>query len=100
MVTIGITIARTDYSSAQTVADRGERIYKEQFQDASKKNISGQYVVIDILTKRAYMAVFPEEAINKATAEAPDGLFHLVKIEPPPAAFKLPLKSFSIDSLN
>jgi hypothetical protein len=92
-------IARTDYSSAQTVADRGERIYKEQFRDMCEKEYSGQYVVIDILAKRAYVGVFPEEAINKATAEAPNGLFHLMKIGPP-AAFKLPLKSFSIDSLN
>jgi hypothetical protein len=99
MANIDTMIARTDYSSAQTVADRGERIYKEQFQDMCEKEYSGQYVVIDILAKRAYVGVFPEEAINKATAETPNGLFHLMKIEPP-AAFKLPLKSFSIDSLN
>jgi hypothetical protein len=45
------------------------------------------------------VGVFPEEAINKATAEAPNGLFHLMRIEPP-AAFKPPLKYFAIDSLN
>jgi hypothetical protein len=39
MAYIDTMIARTDYSSAQTVADRGERIYKEQSQDMYEKNI-------------------------------------------------------------
>lgn len=46
-----------------------------------EKEYNGQYVVIDILTKRAYAASSSDEAINKAKASAPNGLFHLVKIK-------------------
>lgn len=96
--TMGAMIARTNYSSSQIVADNGEQIYKERFLDAYEKEYNGQYVVIDILTKRAYVAACPEEAIHKASTDASDGLFHLMKIEATP--FKLPIKSYSIDSLS
>ncbi len=91
-------IARTNYSSSQIVADSGEQIYKKQFQATYEKAYNGQYVVIDILTKRAYVAACPEEAIHKASTDSPDGLFHLIKIEA--TAFKLPIRSYSIDSLS
>ncbi|UVT20093.1 MAG: hypothetical protein H8K03_20330 [Nitrospira sp.] len=76
-------IARTHYSSDQIIAERGEQIYAERFQAEYEQHYSGQYVVIDILTKSAYVAAFQEEAINKAKAIAPNGLFHLVRIHTP-----------------
>lgn len=76
-------IARTNYSSAQTVADRGQHIYKERFQATYEKEYCGQYIVIDILTKQSYVAPLPEEAIQKAKTAAPDGLFYLIRIETP-----------------
>ena len=76
-------IARVHKSGGEIVADKGEQIYKEQFQATYENAYSGQYVVIDILTKRAYVAASPEEAIHLANAEAPDGLFHLMRIEAP-----------------
>ncbi len=82
-IVIGLSsgmIARVDYSSAQTVADRAQQIYQERFQTAFEQTYSGRYVIIDILTKKAYVAVSVEENINKAKAEAPDGLFHLIRI--------------------
>ncbi len=92
-------IARTNYSSAQAVVDRGEHIYKERFQATCEKEHGGQYIVIDILTKQAYVAPFPEEAIDRAKAAAPEGLFHLIRIEAS-AAPKLPVKSYPIDSFR
>jgi hypothetical protein len=77
-------IARTHYSSDQIIAERGEQIYEERFQADYEQHYSGQYVVIDILTKSAYVAAFPEEALNKANAMVPNGLFHLVRIHTPP----------------
>jgi hypothetical protein len=92
-------IARTNYSSAQTVADRGEHIYKDRFQSTYEKEYGGQYVVIDILTKQAYVAPSPEEATDRAKAAAPGGLFHVIRIEAS-AALKLPAKFYSIDSFS
>jgi hypothetical protein len=76
-------IARVHKSGAEIVADKGEQIYREQFQATYEKEYGGQYVAIDILTKRAYVAASPEDALHLATAEAPDGLFHLMRIEAP-----------------
>lgn len=74
-------LARTNYSSGQIVADKGEQIYKDLFQEQYEKEYSGQYVVIDVLKKRAYVAASATEAVLKAKADAPDGLFHLIKIQ-------------------
>ena len=74
-------LARTNYSSGQIVADKGEQIYKDLFQDQYEKEYSGQYVVIDVLMKRAHVAESAAKALMKAKADAPDGLFHLIKIE-------------------
>jgi len=99
MVNIETMIARTHYSSDQIVADKGEQIYKEQFQAAFENKYSGQYVAIDILTKRAYVAASPEEALKSARIDAPDGLFHFMRIEAP-APFKPLIKTCPIDFLT
>jgi hypothetical protein len=81
MATMVTMIARTNYSSAQIIAERGEQIYKEEFQAKYEKEYNGQYVVIDILTKRAYVAPSSDEAMTEAKASTPNGLFHLMKIK-------------------
>jgi hypothetical protein len=73
-------LARTHYSSDQIVADKGEQIYKDLFQRQYEKEYSGQYVVVEVLRKRAYVADTAAEAVIKAKVDAPDGLFHLIKI--------------------
>jgi hypothetical protein len=92
-------LARTHYSSDQLVAERGEHIYQERFKTEYENIYNGQHVAIDILTKRAYVAAFPHEALDKAKAAAPDGLFHVMKIESP-APFNLRIKSYPVDSLK
>ncbi|MGC4098617.1 MAG: hypothetical protein QM706_16010 [Nitrospira sp.] len=68
-------------SSGQTVADKGEQIYQDLYQDTYEKKYSGQYVVIEVQTKHAYVADSAAGAAHKAEAEDPDGLFHLIKIQ-------------------
>lgn len=74
-------LARTNYSSDQIVADKGEQIYKDLFQEQYEKEYSGQYVIIDVLKKQAYVAESAAEAVLKAKEDAPDGLFHLIKMQ-------------------
>ena len=74
-------LARTDHSSGQIVADKGERIYKDLFQTQYEKDYRGHYVVIDVVRKRAYVAETAADAVIKAKVDAPDGLFHLIKIQ-------------------
>lgn len=74
-------LARTHLSSDQIVSDKGEQIYKDLFQKQYEKEYSGQYVVIDVMRKRAYVAGTAADAVIKAKVDAPDGLFHLIKIQ-------------------
>lgn len=74
-------LARTDYSSGQFIADRGERIYKDLYQDEYETSSPGQYVVIEVLTKRAYVSESTAGAVLKAKTADPGGLFHLIQIQ-------------------
>lgn len=74
-------LMRTDHSSDLIVADRGERIYQDMYQDEYESIFAGQCVVIEVLTKRAYVAHSAAGAIIKAKTEDPNGLFHLIKIK-------------------
>lgn len=73
-------LARTNHSSGFIVADKGEQIYKDLFQEQYEKEYSGQYVIIEVLRKRAYVAESAAGALMKANADTPGGLFHLIKI--------------------
>ena len=75
-------LARTDTSS-HIVAHKGERIYHDLFQDEYETIFPGQFVVIEVVTKRAYVSETAEGAITRATEKAPDGLFHMVRIQGP-----------------
>lgn len=74
-------LARTDHSSGQIIADRGEQIYKDLFQQQYEKDYGGQYVVIDVLRKCAYVSDTAADAVIKAKGDNQDGLFHLIKIQ-------------------
>ena len=74
-------LARTDYSSDKIIADRAERVYQDLYQDEFETKFSGQYVVIEVMTKRAYVAESVAGAIIKAKTDDPNGLFHLIQIE-------------------
>ena len=73
-------IARSDYSSERIIADKGERIYQDLYQDEYETKFAGHYVVIEVLTKRAYVADSAAGVVAKAKIADPNGLFHLIKI--------------------
>ena len=62
------------------VAEKGEAIYADKFRENYEPEKDGQFVAIDVLTEEAYVAPQPEEALDLARREAPDGIFHLIKI--------------------
>ncbi len=64
----------------QEVAEKGEAIYAEKFRESYEAKKAGQFVAIDVLTEKAYVAAQPEEALDLARRKAPDGIFHLIKI--------------------
>ena len=62
------------------VAEKGEAIYAAKFRENYEAEKLGQFVAIDVLTEEAYVGAQPEEALDLARREAPDGIFHLIKI--------------------
>jgi len=73
------------FSTPTEIAAEGERIYAERYKQDYEIKHPGKFVAVDVTTGEAYLAEFPEEAIQSAQAKAPKGLFHLIKIGAPGA---------------
>lgn len=67
-------------TSIQKIAEAGEKIYAEKYKEKFEREHPQQYAVIDILTGNAYVGEFAEDAMQKATKSAPNGVFHLIRI--------------------
>ncbi|MBI3048059.1 MAG: hypothetical protein HYY76_07075 [Acidobacteria bacterium] len=74
--------------SPDRIAEEGQRLYEERHKANLEQNRRGEYVAIDVLTGNAYIAKFPELAIEEARKQAPNGVFHLIRIGAP-GAFKV-----------
>jgi hypothetical protein len=70
------------------IADAGEQLYADRYKDALESDHRGHFVAIDVLTGEAYVAEYPEQALQKARSEAPNGVFHLIRVGAP-GAFKV-----------
>ena len=75
-------------TNPQEIADAGERIYKERYKADYEANYPGQFTAINLSTGKASVAPFPEQAIELAKKDSPEGLFHLIKIGAP-GAFRI-----------
>lgn len=64
----------------KTVAQRGERIYRERYRSKYERRYRGKFVAIDVDTKAAHLSESPEVALADARAQNPDGLFHLIRV--------------------
>jgi hypothetical protein len=67
-------------SDPQEIADKGERIYRERYQQEFEGKYTGQFVAIDVNSGLAYVGAQPEVALEQARAAAPAGLFHLIRV--------------------
>ena len=78
------------------IAEAGRRLYAERHQIRLEKDHSGHFVAIDVLSGEAYVAEFPEQALEQAREKAPSGIFHLIRIGAP-GAFKVSYSSHRND---
>ena len=67
-------------ASPQSIAEKGEAIYREKYQEEYERVFPGQFVAINIESGAAFIAETPEKAIENARASSPKGLLHLIKI--------------------
>ncbi len=69
----------------QEIAERGENIYNKKFRQKYEKKHWGLFVVIEVVSEEAYLGDTPEKAVEEARHEAPNGVFHLIKVGTPDA---------------
>ena len=74
--------------SPDKIAEEGQRFYDERHRANLERDRRGEYVAIDVLTGNAYVGKFPEQAIEEFRKQAPNGVFHLIRIGAP-GAFKV-----------
>jgi hypothetical protein len=67
-------------SNPKAIADLGEKIYREQYEEQYEREHPGKFVAIDVVTQKAYIAETPEEVLDMAREDAPEGLFHLIQV--------------------
>ena len=75
------------------IARTAELMYKEKHQVNAERHHDGEFVVIEVLSSKAYFGSRPIEAHEKARAESPAGVYHLMKVGQPGAFRVLHAKS-------
>lgn len=72
-------------TNPKEIAEAGEKIYAERYKDRYEREYPGKFVVIDVRTGETYIGESAINALQQATAAAPSGAFHLIKIGAPGA---------------
>jgi hypothetical protein len=72
-------------SNPKALAEKGEEIYARRYKERYEREQIGKFVAIDVVTEKAYVESFPEEALFAAKKDNPHGLFHLIRIGFPAA---------------
>jgi hypothetical protein len=68
----------------QAIAEKGEKIYREKYQEEYERRYLNKFVAIDITTGKAFVADSPTQAILEARqGEQGGGPFHVIKIGSP-----------------
>jgi hypothetical protein len=71
--------------SPEKIAEAGELIYSERYQAQLEPDRRGHFIAVDVTSGEGYVADYPEQALQKARAAAPNGIFHLIRIGAPGA---------------
>jgi len=75
----------TQFSNPKMIAEAGEKIYREKFQKNFETNHAGEFVAINVNNGEAILGSTPEAALEKARAQDPQGVFHLIRVGFPSA---------------
>ena len=68
------------------IAKAAEDIYTERFREEVEAAHKDGFVAIDVLHEAYYFADTAEAALQTARGEAPNGVFHLIRLGAPVAA--------------
>jgi hypothetical protein len=68
------------YRRPHEITAKGSDIYDRRYRTEFERLHNGEFAAIDIESEAAYLADLPENALAKARAAAPDGLFYLLRV--------------------
>ena len=69
--------------SPDRIAEKGEKIYRDKYQNEYEGRFRGKLVAISLETENAYMGASPVEALQAAKQAEPNAYFHLIKVGAP-----------------
>lgn len=72
-------------SDLRQVVTDGERIYAQRYKSKYEQRFPDQFAAIDVQSGRAFVAEFPENAIEQARSTLKNPVLHLVRIGSPSA---------------
>ncbi|MGF6349527.1 hypothetical protein [Variovorax sp. W2I14] len=72
--------ALAELDDPRAIALLGEQIYAEKYKQRFEAEHPAQFAAIDIHSQQAFVAEYPEEAIEQARASIPECVVHLVRI--------------------
>lgn len=62
------------------ISKKGQTIYNKQHRVRLEAEHYGHFAAIDVTTSKVYTGRYPEDALDAAKEQAPEGEFFLVKI--------------------
>jgi hypothetical protein len=75
----------TQHLSAREIVAKGLDIYERKYRAEFEHQHNGAFAAIDINSEVVYLADLPENALSKARAASPEGLFFLLRVGSPGA---------------
>jgi hypothetical protein len=66
-----------------SIAEKGEILYREKFQADYEVRYPGKYLAIDVNSATPYLADTPEQAVENLLKVNPHAYYHLVRIGAP-----------------
>ena len=63
-----------------SIAEKGEALYREKFQDEYEAKYPGKYLAIDVNSALPYVADTPEKAVEALLEANPNAYYHVVRI--------------------
>jgi hypothetical protein len=70
----------TPFPSTQDIAQRGEAIYRQKYQEELEKSCNGKFVAVNVNTGEITVGDTSTEAVRSALEKDPSGLFHLMRV--------------------
>jgi hypothetical protein len=70
----------TSAPSTRDIAQRGEELYKQKYQNDFEAKYMGKFAAINVNTGEATISETSEDAIRVALEKDPSGFFHLVRV--------------------